>query len=107
MIDNYKSSYCRNVVNLEANDNNISSTKPNTEYDYFINSDFENCNMLNYITTQLDSKDFCMLNMHYNMGYSYSEIGSEFNMTSTTVSNRVNYVKYKLKNNIPKDMVLT
>jgi DNA-directed RNA polymerase specialized sigma24 family protein len=35
--------------------------------------------------------------MKYVQGYDYCEIGQEFNISSNTASNRVNYIKTKLK----------
>jgi DNA-directed RNA polymerase specialized sigma24 family protein len=35
--------------------------------------------------------------MKYLQGYDYNEIGKEFNVSSSTVSNKVNYIKTKLK----------
>jgi DNA-directed RNA polymerase specialized sigma24 family protein len=35
--------------------------------------------------------------MKYVQGYNYCEIGKEFNTTSSTISNKVNYIKTKLK----------
>ena len=66
------------------------------------NDDFENCSSINYISTQLAPQDFTLLDMKYVQGYDYNEIGSEFNLTSSTISNRVNYIKTKLKKNNPK-----
>lgn len=66
------------------------------------NTDFENCSSINYISKQLSPVDFTLLNMKYVQGYDYSEIGKEFNVTSTTISNRVNYIKTKLKKNNPE-----
>lgn len=63
------------------------------------NTDFENCNSINYISTQLSPTDFTLLDMKYVQGYDYNEIGKEFNVTSSTISNRVNYIKTKLKKN--------
>jgi RNA polymerase sigma factor (sigma-70 family) len=65
-------------------------------------SDFENCNSINYISTQLAPQDFTLLEMKYVQGYDYNEIGSEFNVSSNTISNRVNYIKTKLKKNNPE-----
>lgn len=62
-------------------------------------TDFENCSSINYISTQLSATDFTLLDMKYVQGYNYVEIGKEFNLTSSTISNRVNYIKTKLKNN--------
>lgn len=64
---------------------------------------FDNCSAVSYVNDYLDSCDFTFLNMHYGLGYSYSEIGTEFNITSNTVSNRVNYIKSKIRDNIDKD----
>ena len=64
--------------------------------------DFENCSSINYISTQLSPQDYTLLDMKYVQGYNYNEIGSEFNLTSSTVSNRVNYIKTKLKKNNPE-----
>jgi RNA polymerase sigma factor (sigma-70 family) len=65
------------------------------------NSDieFENCSSISYITNQLTPQDYTLLDMKYVQGYDYNEIGKEFNVTSSTISNRVNYIKTKLKKN--------
>lgn len=60
---------------------------------------FENCSSINYLSTQLSAQDFMLLDMKYMQGYDYTEIGNEFNVTSSTISNRVNYIKSKLKKN--------
>lgn len=65
-------------------------------------SEFENCNSINFISDQLSPQDFTLLNMKYVQGYSYNEIGNEFNVTSSTISNKVNYIKTKLKKNNPE-----
>ena len=64
--------------------------------------DFENCSSINYISTQLSPQDYTLLDMKYIQGYNYTEIGNEFNVTSSTISNRVNYIKTKLKKNNPE-----
>jgi len=61
------------------------------------NSDFENCNSISYISSQLSPSDYTLLNMKYIQGYNYCEIGQEFQLTSSTVSNKINYIKAKLK----------
>jgi DNA-directed RNA polymerase specialized sigma24 family protein len=61
--------------------------------------EIDNCSSVNYITNQLSAVDATLLDMKYVQGYNYDEIGSEFNLTSSTVSNRVNYIKSKLKKN--------
>lgn len=64
--------------------------------------DFENCSSINFISAQLTPQDFTLLDMKYVQGYSYDEIGSEFNVTSSIISNKVNYIKTKLKKNNPE-----
>lgn len=59
-------------------------------------NEFETCDSINFITTHLSPEDYTMLNMKYVEGYNYCEIGKEFNLTSSTVSNKVNYIKAKL-----------
>lgn len=59
--------------------------------------EYEMCNTTSYVTSELSSCDCTFLEMKYIYGYDYAEIGSEFNISSTTVSNRVNYIKHKLK----------
>jgi RNA polymerase sigma factor (sigma-70 family) len=66
------------------------------------NTDFENCSSINYLSSQLSAEDFTLLDMKYVQGYDYCEIGMEFNVTSSTISNRVNYIKTKLKKNNPE-----
>ena len=61
--------------------------------------EFENCSSINHISNQLSPQDFTLLDMKYVQGYNYTEIGSEFNVSSSTISNRVNYIKTKLKKN--------
>jgi|ERR1035437_4354682 RNA polymerase sigma factor (sigma-70 family) len=61
------------------------------------NSEFENCNTVSYLSSQISPVDYSLLNMKYMQGYSHCEIGKEFNLTSSTVSNRINYIKTKLK----------
>ena len=65
---------------------------------------FENCNTINYISTQLSPSDYTLLDMKYVQGYNYNEIGSEFQVTSSTVSNRINYIKTKLKKKFPENI---
>lgn len=62
------------------------------------NLTFENCDTINYVMNQFTSTDCALLDMKYSLGYNYDEIGVEFNMSSNTISNRVNYIKTKAKN---------
>lgn len=66
------------------------------------NNDFENCSSINFISQQISATDYTLLNMKYVQGYDYNEIGKEFNVTSSTISNRVNYIKTKLKRDNPE-----
>ena len=63
------------------------------------NTEFENNNSINFISSQLSSSEYILLDMKYLQGYNYNEIGQEFNLTSNTVSNKVNYIKTKIKKN--------
>ena len=65
---------------------------------------FENCNAVSFVSAQLSPMDFTMLDMKYVQGYNYCEIGSEFQLTSSTVSNKINYIKTKLKKNLPGEI---
>jgi len=64
-----------------------------------VSNSFENSNSICYISTQISSQDYMLLDMKYIQGYDYDEIGKEFNLTSSTISNRVNYIKTKIKKN--------
>ena len=65
---------------------------------------FENCNAVSFVSAQLSPVDFTLLDMKYVQGYNYNEIGSEFQLTSSTISNKINYIKTKLKKNLPGDI---
>jgi len=81
-----------NAINYNAESTYLTSTCA-ADFEY------ENCDSVDFISNQLTPQDFTFLDMKYIQGYSYDEIGSEFNLTSTTVSNKVNYIKSKLKKN--------
>lgn len=70
---------------------------PNNESSNTEINNFDNKSTLSYLSSQLSLDDYMMLDMKYNQGYNYSEIGKQFNLSSTTVSNRVNYLKTKLR----------
>ena len=80
---------------------NISSSIFGNNYASFSNTNsvFETMNSISYLSSQLSPQDFTLLDMKYIQGYDYNEIGKEFNVTSSTISNRVNYIKSKLKKN--------
>ena len=78
------------------------TTMCNNSYDgnmTTFDNNFENNNTLSYISSQISPNDYCLLDMKYIQGYNYDEIGKEFQITSSTVSNRINYIKSKLKKN--------
>lgn len=108
MIDKWRNS--ANNLTLGRNDNVSLDSQFNVGNDGYISACtsnnvmfysncFENNDSVNYISTQLSAIDFRLLNMKYVQGYNYNEIGKEFNMTSSTISNRINYIKTKLKKN--------
>lgn len=66
-------------------------------------SDFEIRNYVDYLTDSLSLTDSTLLNMKYVQGFTYEEIGQEFNWTSSTASNKVNYIKSKLKKSIKNE----
>lgn len=55
---------------------------------------------LNYATSKLDKDTNDMIKKKYVEGYSHNEIGDMYALTSSTVSNKINYAKNKLKNHI-------
>lgn len=88
--------------NISVTISNSLSVSDNCNFTASNAVNFENCNSINYISNQISSKDFMLLNMKYIQGYKYCEIGKEFNLTSDTISNRVNYLKTKLKKDNPE-----
>lgn len=90
--------YITSTSTTAINGNTGTFTTSNCSADY----DFENCSSINFVSNQLSAEDFTLLDMKYVQGYSYNEIGSEFNVTSSTISNKVNYIKTKLKKNNPE-----
>ena len=67
------------------------------DYTTTISNGFEHCDAVDHVLSQVNSSDGVFLCMKYGDGYNYDEIGSEFNITSNTVSNRVNYIKSKVR----------
>ena len=57
----------------------------------------ENKEALDFISNKIGLEDFHLLNMKYSEGYDYNEMEKEMKVSSNTISNRVNYVKSKLK----------
>jgi RNA polymerase sigma-70 factor (ECF subfamily) len=108
MIDKWRCS--SNTINVNALDCSSKTTNVSNSSNYFENNyshttSFENSNTLNYLSTQISCNDFTLLNMKYVEGYNYDEIGREFQITSSTVSNRINYIKTKLKKNTTEEVL--
>ena len=57
----------------------------------------ENKEALSFISNKIGIEDFHLLNMKYNEGYDYNEMEKEMKMSSNTISNRVSYVRSKLR----------
>lgn len=93
VIIDYNRKKCVDNVSLSGEYYDV----PNTT-DYSI--EYERKNTLDYINGNVGVSDYNWLNMHYIQGYTYKEIGEEYNVTSSTVSNRVNYVKKKIKDTL-------
>lgn len=124
MIDKWRNNSCTTTVlssnnisftsttNCELNISNSGTlTTSNTNFGTTLNNNFSTCstafetsNSISYLSTQISAQDFTLLDMKYVQGYNYNEIGKEFNVTSSTISNRINYIKTKLKNSITEDV---
>jgi RNA polymerase sigma-70 factor, ECF subfamily len=106
---------CKNFLinknKKETNNNLINNNTINVDLTYSIQNTFElshnqtscsydNLNMIEFLKNKISHTDFNYLDLHYNQGYSYCEIGKEYNLSSETISNRVNYVKTKLKKEV-------
>jgi len=59
--------------------------------------EMENQDALNFISNKVGLQDFHLLNMKYSQGYDYNEMEKEMKVSSSTLSNRVNYVRSKLR----------
>ena len=101
--------YCNNVrfystsTDTENNCLNVicTNTGGNITYNFLedntLASSFEDKDTLTTITSTFTSADQSLLLMKYSSGYNYLEIGKEMNMDKSEVSNRVNYLKKKIK----------
>jgi len=101
MIDKWRSSNTTiNVTDINnyfnASDTTDGVYYPTDEYSISDNPEFDFNNELLSITTLLSPLEFNMIKMRAD-GYRYNEIAQEFNMSSSTVSNKINYIKTKLK----------
>jgi RNA polymerase sigma factor (sigma-70 family) len=90
-----------------VNDGNVNVSNSGTVTGCVVNStscNFENANAVSFISTQISPVDYTLLDMKFVQAYDYKEIGSEFQLTSSTVSNKINYIKTKLKKSLPEDL---
>ena len=62
-----------------------------------LSDSIETNDSLDFIENKIGVKDFHLLNMKYGEGFNYNEMAEEMRTSSSTISNRVNYVKSKLK----------
>jgi hypothetical protein len=58
--------------------------------------DLETNSTLTYVTSNINSQGLALMDMN-NIGFNYCEIGTEFNLTSSQVSNKINWIKSKGK----------
>ena len=98
----YTGSYFNSAFTVSNPSMNLASN--NCSCSNSASCNFENANTVNYISKQLSPSDFALLDMKYVQGYDYKEIGSEFQITSSTVSNKINYIKTKLKKSMSEDI---
>lgn len=100
MIDKWRTSSPKKIYDLnygedspDYEDNQLSFAYTTTN-----TNEYDTINALNHISKQVSVSDYNLLTMKYLWGYKYDEIADEVGTTSNTVSNRVNYIKTKLKN---------
>ena len=99
---NYNAGGCFNDT-FTVNNTSISALNNGTAVNA-TSCTFENANAVNFISSQISPSDFALLDMKYIQGYNYKEIGNEFQLTSSTVSNKINYIKTKLKKSLSEDV---
>lgn len=68
----------------------------NYEYNYSVKQ------TVSFVTSSLDAEEHDMIKKKYVEGYSHNEIGDMYSLTSTTVSNKINYAKSKIRDKIKK-----
>lgn len=71
-----------------------------TEPQSFLNSpldDLEINDSLNFLSNKIGVQDFSMLSLKYKDGYDYKEIGEEYKLKDSQISNKINYSRSKLK----------
>ena len=91
VIDKYRKSEKLKIDLSIDNCGNVESESENLDYfDY-----------LNLLDKKIDKNDMSMLKLKYIDGYSYKEIGDLYNLSSSTISNKVNYIKQKIRGIFP------
>ena len=97
-IDGSLSFYC-NTTDLggDLTVNTTSNFSTPTSFTSQPDQEMETNDSLDFISNKIGIKDFHLLNMKYGEGYDYKDMEKEMKMSSNTISNRVNYVRSKLK----------
>lgn len=94
---NYSSDSGASSITLTmSNCSSINFVEPQS----FSNNPYEDLEIndsLNFISNSIGMSEFSMLSLKYKDGYDYKEIGSEFNMKDSQVSNKINYTRSKFK----------
>lgn len=98
-LDSLDGTLCFYNTTNDVNTNLSVNTSFTTTTSFFSppNEDLENRETLSFISNKIGLKDFHLLNMKYNEGYDYKEMEKEMGVSSSTLSNRINYVKGRLK----------
>jgi len=110
MIDKSRSTNYWNTLNtdsLNADDSgkitfttttdNVSTIFSVTPTSLFNSDNVEINDSLDFIENKIGMQDFHLLNMKYKEGYDYNEMAKEMRTSSHTLSNRISYIKNKLK----------
>lgn len=103
-LDGASDTLCVNNTNFFADTSNLSvGSSSFTSYTPKSfnqpDQDMENKDALDFISNKIGVEDFHLLTMKYGQGYDYNEMEKEMRVSSSTISNRVNYVKSRLRKN--------
>jgi RNA polymerase sigma factor (sigma-70 family) len=94
MTDVYRSLTNKNFICCYTDINNLN------DMDYNLNNNQQLTSVEYDLSKLLSDDEYQMLNLKYVDGYTYDQIGCMYNISSTTASNKVNYIKTKLKNKV-------
>jgi RNA polymerase sigma factor (sigma-70 family) len=100
LIIDYDSFTTHNASNVEFTTTSgvfLTNSAANTVVNCSETESFENRQALNVVMDTLEPEDSTMLNMKYKDGYKYNEIALEHQSDEQKVSNRVAYIRSKLK----------